>query len=122
VRGRVDQQQIGVFDRLEEILRRRPRREADAVRQPPILRCELDDVRLAFEIDDIAAQAALRHKRRVRRHLPRALHELPGPQPRRDKHGPHERVLVFRERRSAFEIRAQGIKGGHTCGEKGRAG
>ena len=59
----IDEQQIRVFDRVEEVLRRRARSQAARVGEPPRLRCELDGVLLALRVDHEMSQAADRNER-----------------------------------------------------------
>jgi len=107
VRRRIEQQQLGIFYSIDEVLRWRTVREAGRISQPPGLRSELDDVLLAVRIDDVLPQAALDDKCGVLRYSAGALQKLVRAQARRNEHRLDEFEVVLGERRSRFEVRLQ---------------
>src|SRR5262249_10202999 len=103
MRGRIDQQEIGVLDRVDEIGRRRPLSEARRVGQPPGLGRELDDVFFAFLVYDVVAETAGGDERCVLRDVTRALKEFAGRQVLVEKRSSKDVEVVSAERRPRFE-------------------
>ena len=110
VRRRIDQQQVRVFERIDEVLGGRSRREADVVGHPPRLRGELHDVFFASGVDRVGAQAAPCDERRVLRDGAGALQELRRPERRGDKPRPDVGEVLGGERRSGLEVRLQHVE------------
>jgi SAM-dependent methyltransferase len=77
---RVDQQQLGILDGVDKVLRRSAFHQAARVGQPPGLGRELDDVLLALRIDHEVAEAAAGHKSGVARDFAAPLQKFPGRQ------------------------------------------
>ena len=120
VRGRIDQQEIRVFDGVDEVLRRCSRHEAGIVREPPVLGGELYDVLFAFAVDHVAAQEPGGDERGVRRHVAGALQELTG-RKRPGKEECFEKGELFPgELSSTLEVRAQGVECRHGSRRFGR--
>ena len=107
----VDQQQRGVLDRVDEILRGGARVEAVRVGEPPRLGGELDDVLLALGVDDVVAEAARRDEGGVGGDVAAPLQELAGIEPLVDEGAADGREIIFAERRPLREIPAQHIEG-----------
>lgn len=80
MRGPVDQQQLGVLDGLDEVLRGRPIIQAVGIGEPPRLGSELDDVLLALRVDHEVAEAATRDKGGVAGDVTASLQKLAGRQ------------------------------------------
>jgi SAM-dependent methyltransferase len=110
VRGRVDQQQLGVFDRVDEVLRGRAGVEAVGVGEPPRLGRELNDVFLALGVDDVVAQAARRDEGGVGGDVAAPLQELALSQPLVDERPADNREIVLSEGGPLREVRAQHIE------------
>jgi SAM-dependent methyltransferase len=106
----VDEQQIRIFDRVEEILRRRTRPEAGGVGEPPRLRRELDDVLLTFRVDHEMAQAAHRDEGGVAADITAPLEELTGRQTPVNESAPDNIEVVLGERRSLHKIGTEDAK------------
>ena len=81
MRRRVDQQQLGVLDRVDEVLRRRARSSGwlESASHHVSGR-ELDDVLLALRVDHEIPQAAHRDERGVAGDIAAPLQELAGGQ------------------------------------------
>ena len=110
---RVDEEHFGVFDRVDEVRRRRAGHQAGRVRQPPRFWGELDDVFLALRVDHVVAKAACRDEGRVRRHIAGALQEVAGSKSLHQKRGSDEREFLVTKRGASLEIRSQNVKSGH---------
>lgn len=104
---RVDQEQFGILDRLDEVGRRRALGQADRIGDPPRLGAELNDVLLAFGIDDEIAQAADGHKGRVTADLTGALEKLPRAEPPMNEGLPHGAEVGLAERGPGSQVVAQ---------------
>ena len=78
----------------KKVLQQRTGIEADRVGQPPFLGRELDDVLLAFRVDDKTTQATVHDESRVACHLAAALEEFARGQPTGDEHGLHESEVL----------------------------
>ena len=111
VRRRIDQQQLGVLDRIDEVLRGRAAVEAVGVGKPPRLGRELDDVFLALRVDDVVAQAARRDERGVGGNVAAPLQELALTQPLVDESAANHREIVLAEDGPLREVCAQHIEG-----------
>ena len=107
----VDQQQLGVLDRVDEVLRGGARVEAVRVGEPPRLGGELDDVLLALGVDDVVAEAARRDEGGVGGDVATALQELAGIEPLVDECAADGCDITFAERRPLREVPAQHIEG-----------
>jgi SAM-dependent methyltransferase len=79
--GSVDQQQLRVLDRFDEVRRRRALAETDRIGNPPRFGAELNDVFLASGVDHEIAQAADGHKGGVAADLAGTLQILTGGEP-----------------------------------------
>ena len=110
VRLRIDQQQLGVLDRIDEVLRGRAVVEAVGVGQPPRLGRELDDVFLALGVDDVVAQAARRDEGRVSGNVAAPLQELTRTESLVDERAADDGEIVLAEGGSLREIRAQHVE------------
>jgi SAM-dependent methyltransferase len=76
MRGPVDQQQLRIFDGVDEVLRRRAFHQAGRVSQPPRLWRELDDVLLALRVDHEVAEATAGNEGGVAGHVPASLQKF----------------------------------------------
>lgn len=111
MRRRIDQQQLGILDGVDEVLRGRAVLDAVGVGEPPRLGSELDDVFLAFRVDDVIAQAARRDEGGMGRDVAAPLQELALPQPLVDESAADDREIVLAEGSPLREVRAQHIEG-----------
>ena len=110
VRGRVDQQQLGVLDRVDEVLRRCAVLEAVGIGEPPRLGRELDDVLLALRVDDVVAQTAGRDEGGVGGDVAAPLQELARTEPPVDECAADMREIVLAEDGPLRQVRAQHIE------------
>ena len=78
MRRTVDQQEVGVLDRIDEVGRRRPVAQAVRVGEPPGLGRELDDVLFALGIDHVVAQTTSGDECGIACDVAGALQELAG--------------------------------------------
>ena len=106
VRRCIDQQQLGVLDRIDEVLRGGAGVEAVGVGEPPRLRGELDDVLLALGVDDVVAQATRRDEGGVGRDVAAPLQELARTEPPVDECAANMREIVFAEDGPLRQVRA----------------
>ena len=110
MRRPVDQQNLRVLDRIDEIGRRRRGAEAGGVRQPPGLGRELDDVLLAFPVDDVIAQAATGDECRGSGNVAGSLQEVAGRKSPVDERAADGREVGIAERGPGLEVGAQHTK------------
>jgi len=103
----INQQHFGVLDRLDEVLGRRPVVQALRVGEPPRLGRELDDVLLAFRVDDEIAQATDGNKRGMAAHVAGALEELAGSEAFLRKGGADDVEIGVGEGGARLEVGAQ---------------
>ena len=108
--GGIDEQQIRVFDRVEEVWRRRARPEAGGVGEPPRLGRELHDVLLAFRVDHEMSQAAHRNESGMTADVAAPLEELAGGQVPVNERGPDHVEVALAESGSRHEVGAQHAK------------
>ena len=103
----IDQQDLGVFDRIDEVGRRRAVVEAGRIGEPPRLRGELDDVLLALPVDDVVAEAAARHERGGASNVAGALQEVASRQALQHKRIANDDEVLVAERGTRLQVGAQ---------------
>ena len=104
---RIDQEQLRVLDRFDEVRRRRALGEADRIGNPPRLGTELNDVFLAPGVDHEISQATGRHEGGVTADLTGALQILPGSEPPMNECLPNGVEVALAERGPGIQVRAQ---------------
>jgi len=114
MRRLIEQQELGVDDRIDEALTRRAAGEERAIAEPPIVGRELEDDFLPFGVDNVAAQTAFGYKGCVAHRLSRALQKFASVAGRWHEEFFQGVELLRREGRPAFEIHTQRIELGHT--------
>jgi SAM-dependent methyltransferase len=110
VRGSINQQELGILDRLDEVWRGRPCAEAVGISQPPGLGGELDDVLLPLRVDDVVAQATRGNERRVARNVAGPLQKLPGGQPPVEEGSTNDLEVSLVERGPGQQIGTQHVE------------
>ena len=110
MRRGIEQEEMRVLDGVDEILRRRARRNARAFPDPPVLGRKLHDVLFALSIEDVLAQAPSGNECAVRHSIAGALEELARAKSPREEQRFQERELLFGERAFAFEVCPQFVK------------
>jgi len=78
VRRLVEQQEVGMPDRVDEAFTRRSSREKRAIPDPPVLGREFEDDLIAVRVGHTTAHAALGDQCRMAHRLASALQELTG--------------------------------------------
>ena len=110
VRRWIEQEQLGIFDGVNEVLRRRSRHQARVVRQPPVLGRELHDVLLTAGVDCIHAHAALSHECSVACGFARPLQEFARSESHRNKGRLNGLKLALRKGSPGFEVHTEPIE------------
>jgi len=106
----VEQQQLRVFDGVDEVGRGGVVLQAVGIGEPPRFRRELHDVLFALGVDDVVAEAAGGHERGVLCDIAGSLQELTGAEPPVQKRGPDDGEIFGAERRPGFEVRAKDVE------------
>ena len=104
VRRTVDQQQLGILDRVDEVRRGCPAAEALRISQPPGLGRELNDVLPAPGVDHKVAQAPGGDERRVASDIAGSLQEFAGGQSPDAEHRADNLELGVGERSARLQV------------------